>query len=293
MFHQTFQPHDLILIGVLIVLEGLLSMDNALVLGMLAARLPEAMRAKALTYGLLGALIFRIAALAAASVMLRSQMAEAIGGLYLVYVGVHHFWKKYRENRPARDRAGRPILLNEQTGQPLTERELGEEMAEQTHGQIRSRELDYSEITSTHRWAFWLVVAQIEFSDILFAVDSILAAIALVGPAPAGTPITQLHPKLWVVLVGGMGGVILMRWAAFVFIRLLARFPRFEISAYLMVILIGLKMLVDCGLNPDITAPKVNFHNPAEPIAWLFWGLMAGAAALGLFPARSSESKAV
>ena len=36
MLHQTFEPHDLILIAFLVVLEGVLSIDNALVLGLLA-----------------------------------------------------------------------------------------------------------------------------------------------------------------------------------------------------------------------------------------------------------------
>ena len=43
----------------LIVLEGLLSADNALVLAVLVKHLPEKQRKKALLYGLLGAYIFR------------------------------------------------------------------------------------------------------------------------------------------------------------------------------------------------------------------------------------------
>ena len=79
---------------------------------------------------------------------------------------------------------------------------------------------------------FWPTVAVIEFTDIAFAVDSILAAIALVGPPPPDDDPTQrTHPKLWVVVTGGMLGVILMRFAAVLFIRLLDRFPRFETSA--------------------------------------------------------------
>jgi hypothetical protein len=54
MFHQTFQPRDLLLVLVLVVLEGLLSIDNALVLGLLARKLPGRLQTKALTYGLIG-----------------------------------------------------------------------------------------------------------------------------------------------------------------------------------------------------------------------------------------------
>ncbi len=59
MFHQTFQPRDLLVVAILIVLEVLLSVDNALVLGLLAAKLPPSLQRKALTYGLIGGTIFR------------------------------------------------------------------------------------------------------------------------------------------------------------------------------------------------------------------------------------------
>ena len=94
---------------------------------------------------------------------------------------------------------------------------------------------------------FWTTVALIEVTDVAFAVDSILAAIALVGSAPVGH--VGPHPKLWVVITGGMIGVMLMRVAAAMFIRLLERFPRFETSAYLLVLTIGLKLLVDWAVN--------------------------------------------
>ena len=48
-FGQTFDTHDLIVIGLLVVLEGVLSIDNALVLGLLAKRLPKHMQSRALS----------------------------------------------------------------------------------------------------------------------------------------------------------------------------------------------------------------------------------------------------
>jgi YkoY family integral membrane protein len=287
MFHQTFEPRDLLVICLLMVLEGLLSMDNALVLGLMARRLPEELRAKALTYGLIGAFIFRLLAIGAASALLRSHVAELLGGLYLLFVSIKHLWGKHKKDpldRTAVDRSGKPILTDDQTGRPLTERELGEEFAEQAHGQIRNRDLDYADVHSTHESGFWLAVASIELSDLAFAVDSILAAVALVGPPPPGTPPGQLHPKLWVVVVGGMGGVILMRFAAIVFIKLLDRFPRFEVSAYLLVMLIGAKMTADYFLNSGFSPHHVDFNSVSDPGAWVFWGLMAAAFALGFVP---------
>jgi len=49
MFGQTFTANELVLIGVLVILEGVLSIDNALVLGLLAKRLPKAQEQRALT----------------------------------------------------------------------------------------------------------------------------------------------------------------------------------------------------------------------------------------------------
>src|SRR5581483_12335063 len=39
-------------------------------------------------------------------------------------------------------------------------------------------------------------------------------------------------------------------------IRLLENFPRFEIAAYLLVLVIGLKLLADWGFNSDWSTPK-------------------------------------
>ena len=58
-FGQTLAASDLAVIGLLIVLEGVLSIDNALVLGLLAKRLPPEQRNRALFYGLAGAFVFR------------------------------------------------------------------------------------------------------------------------------------------------------------------------------------------------------------------------------------------
>ena len=49
--------------------------------------------------------------------------------------------------------------------------------------------------------SFWPTVGSIGLTDIAFAVDSILAAIALIGTPPAGA---KHHPKLWVVFVGAL-----------------------------------------------------------------------------------------
>src|SRR2546425_13006889 len=90
MFGQTFSANDLLVIGLLVVLEGTLSIDNALVLGLLARRLPKNLQGRALTYGLIGAFVFRIIAIGAAAYLLRWRWVKLIGGLYLLYVALRH-----------------------------------------------------------------------------------------------------------------------------------------------------------------------------------------------------------
>jgi predicted tellurium resistance membrane protein TerC len=104
------------------------------------------------------------------------------------------------------------------------------------------------------------------------------------------------NPKLWVVVAGGMIGVILMRFAAVVFIKLLERFPRFETSAYLLVIVIGLKLCLDWYFNrrPADVPPGTEWHGPLDfhsvrsPAFWTFWALMAICFAIGFIPKRGS-----
>ena len=91
-FSQTFSAHDLAVIGLLIVLEGVLSIDNALVLGLLAKRLPKSQQNRALTYGLVGAFVFRIIAIGTASFLLRWRIVKLIGGGYLVYIAIKHLF---------------------------------------------------------------------------------------------------------------------------------------------------------------------------------------------------------
>src|SRR5260221_387170 len=229
LFGQSFEFHDLFVVGLLIVLEGVLSIDNALVLGLLARRLPKRLQGKALTYGLIGALIFRIAAIATASVLLRWTLARFLGGAYLVYVAVKHFAIGEQQHVEAIEvgQDGLPRIAESESA-PTGESKTGAVVASAPDKAMTS-----------HSWAFWHTVLVIELTDIAFAVDSIVAAMALVGQQKPED--TGPHDKLWVVVTGGMIGVILMRFAAVLFIRLLERFPRFETSAYLLVAVIGIK----------------------------------------------------
>jgi YkoY family integral membrane protein len=253
-FGQKADPHDLIIIGLLVVLEGVLSIDNALVLGLLAKRVPRRLQRRALTYGLVGALIFRMAAIGAASWLLQWTFAKLLGGAYLIYVALKHF------------------IFGEDP--QSTSEDLPEERTHSKTGKV---------ITATSM-AFWYTVVVIELTDIAFAIDSILAAIALVGQQRPDD--TGAHDKLWVVIVGGFIGVVVMRFAAILFIKLLEKFPRFELSAYLLVLVIGGKLLADWGLNTKANPHRVDFHNYRNPAFWIFWSLMVICFCVGFLPKR-------
>ncbi len=96
--------------------------------------------------------------------------------------------------------------------------------------------------------SFWKTVFLIEAFDLIFALDSIVAGIAFIDGAPS---------RLWMVYVGGVVGLIGMRFAAHLFGLLLDRFPHIEKSAYLLVGWIGIKL----GLAA--------FSLPLSPL--LFW----------------------
>jgi YkoY family integral membrane protein len=245
MLHQTFEPRDLILVLVLVILESLLSIDNALVLGLLAERLPEKNQTKALTYGLVGSFAFRLLATLAAAWLLKWSWLKLLGGLYLLYVAGEHFLvRHHRRNRKP----------------PTTKRR--------------------------EQQRFWLSVLSIELTDIAFATDSILAGIALVGPMPAHA---SVHPKLWVIFAGGMIGVVLMRVAASGFIAVLNRFPRFETTAYLLVGIVGLKLIADFSLNRF--TETVNFESPSAAGFWIFWSVMFACVLFGFLPAKPKPVK--
>jgi YkoY family integral membrane protein len=274
MFGQTFNPQDIVTIALLIILEGVLSIDNALVLALLAKRLPKHQQARALTYGLVGAFLFRGIAIGTAAFLLQWRIVKLLGGGYLLWVAFSHLLsrKDDSEEKLTLDSGENPTLIDAETGRELSEQEKQQELKERSSIAGGSPKVA----------GFWSTVVVIEMTDIAFAIDSILAAIAVVGSAPAGH--VGPHPKLWVVMVGGILGVILMRIAAAMFIRLLERFPRFETSAYLLVCVIGFKLLVDWWFNTAEHPHVVDFHNPGSQAFWVFWSLMAVCIAFGFLP---------
>src|SRR5690606_32276459 len=128
--------------------------DNALVLAIMVKHLPEKERKKALFYGLAGAFIFRFASLFAISFLVHVWQVQAIGAIYLMFIALNHFFRKWAAYK-ARDKA-EDKSLSEQGGMQ-------------------------------NGSSFWVTVLKVEVADIAFAVDSILAAVALAMALPETT----------------------------------------------------------------------------------------------------------
>ncbi len=125
-FGQVFSAGDIAVVALLVLLEGVLSIDNALVLGLLAKRLPPHQRSRALTYGLVGAFAFRFLAVGLASFLLQWRVVKLIGGGYLVYIAVKHLFfesQEKEEEELAVDEQGEPVLRQAGTGLPLSPRQ--------------------------------------------------------------------------------------------------------------------------------------------------------------------------
>ncbi len=225
-----FAFQDLFLIGFLVFLEGILSIDNALVLAILVRPLPQNQHRRALTYGLWGAAIFRLSALFLVSYLMQAHWLKFVGGAYLIFIGGKYLLKR---------KASR--------GDPAAN----------------------ARAAKTH--SFWRTVLSIELMDIAFAADSILAALAVTR-------------KIWIVFTGGMIGVILLRFAAGGFIKIIDRFPNFEAIAYILVLEIGGKLVID-GFNLE----SVRFDSPSHWHFWAFWGTVAATVASGFFIKRLSH----
>lgn len=222
---QTFSPGDLGAIGFLILLEGLLSADNALVLAIMVKHLPDKLQKKALLYGLGGAFVFRFLAIIFATFILNLWWLQLIGAAYLMCLPIKHFLNKSSSS----DHSANPI---KQRG-------------------------------------FWQTVIAVELTDIAFAVDSVLAAVGTVSA----------KDKVWVVYLGAILGIILLRFAAGVFIGVLRRFPDLEHLAFLLVGWVAVKLFLFSGHSyekwweTNQSWPHIPFAIPEMPTA-VFWGVM-------------------
>ena len=80
--------------------------------------------------------------------------------------------------------------------------------------------------------AFWATVLKVELTDIVFAVDSILVAVAM-------------SPKTWVVVSGGVLGIVMMRLVIGRLLTLVRRYPALVDGAFVIIAWVGLKLFLE------------------------------------------------
>jgi YkoY family integral membrane protein len=229
----------LILIG----LEGILSADNALVLAVMAKHLPGDEKNKAISYGIFLAFFFRFAALFAISFLVGVWQVQAIGAVYLIYLGLKHIYDKF----------------------------------------ISKKEHHEADIQGGS--SFWGTVAKIGIADLAFAIDSILAAVTLAVTLPE-TPIPAIGGmdggQFLIIVAGGIAGLVLIKFAATWFTKLLAERPGLETTAYTIVAWVGVKLAVI-----TLGHEKVVLIDPHFPHSGLwkliFWGVLLIIAVGGWF----------
>lgn len=187
------QVSDLVTILLLIALEGVLSADNAMVLAIRVLGLPKEQQTKALRYGMLSAFTMRALATALAAYLIALGWVKLVGGLYLLYLPYQHFFRHQ-------------------------------------HGEDRRN------VPPATPWLglspFWATVVKVELTDIVFAIDSILVAVAVSN-------------KLWVVITGGILGIVMMRMVIGRLLNLIRRYPALVDGAFVIITWVGIKLLLE------------------------------------------------
>ncbi|WP_173917499.1 TerC family protein [Halobacillus sp. Marseille-Q1614] len=141
--------------------------------------------------------------------------------------------------------------------------------------------------------SFWGTVIKVELADIAFAVDSILAAVALAVTLPV-TSMPEIGGMdgghFAVILAGGIIGLVIMRFAASYFVGLIDRRPGLETAAYLIVAWVGVKLAVYTLAHPELAVLAEGF---AKSVPWkiTFWSVLLMIGVSGWF--LSKEDKKV
>src|SRR6266542_3164817 len=164
-----------------------------MVLAVLVLGLPKAQQSKALRYGIFGAFAFRSIATLLAAYLIRLGWVKLVGSGYLFYLVYRHFGGgESGENRRTPPKARPWLGLS----------------------------------------AFWATVVKVELTDIVFAIDSILVAVAM-------------SPKLWVILSGGILGILTMRLVIGQLLSLVERYPPLVDGAFLIIGWVALKLVIE------------------------------------------------
>lgn len=187
----------------LILIESLLSVDNAAVLATMVLDLPKGQRKKALKYGILGAYVFRGICLLFASLLIQIWWFKPVGGIYLLILAIKYFsTKKKQENED-----------------PQT---IAEELERKRRSWLYRKTLGAF-------GPFWSTVILVELMDLAFSIDNVIAANAYTN-------------NIILIWVGVFIGILAMRFVAQGFVRLMEKYPFLSVCAYTVIGILGLKL---------------------------------------------------
>ena len=209
----------LLLLPLLVALEAVLSADNAIALAAIARGLEDPARQRqALNLGLALALVFRLGLIVAARWVLNFWPLQLAAASYLLWL------------------CGRHLLL------VCSEPEEGAGEAGAADGAATAGLEAAEKHGSLHHAGLGSIVATLALTDLAFSLDSVAAAVAV-------------SDRLWLVMAGGVIGVIALRLTAELFIRWLEVYKHLETAGYLAVGLVGMKLLLRLGL-PQVVPPE-------------------------------------
>jgi len=193
-----FQQAVTIIIN-LIIIESLLSIDNAAVLATMVMDLPPHQRKRALKIGLIIGYILRGTCLLLATVLIKIWWLKLVGGGYLFLLSINYFVRKATPQKE-------DDMLNKK------ENWLYKNLV----GLIGK---------------FWATVLMVESMDLIFSIDNVLAAAAFTN-------------VIWLIVIGVFIGILGMRFLAGVFVDLMIKFPFLETSAFVVLLLLGIKLIL-------------------------------------------------
>ena len=151
-FHTLLGPDikaGLLIVLNLIVIESLLSVDNAAVLATMVLDLPPHQRKKALRYGIIGAYVLRGVCLFLAAWLVSFWWLKPLGGFYLLYLAFDYFKGKLSKK----------------------EKDGGDEDVD------KSKSWAYRSTVGLIG-PFWATIVLVELMDLAFSIDNVFAAVA-------------------------------------------------------------------------------------------------------------------
>jgi len=197
----------------LIIIETMLSVDNAAVMATMVMKLPEHDRARALRFGIMLGYVFRGLCLLFASWLISIWWLKVLGGLYLLYLSGSHI-------------ASKALVKQEEA-----------EGAEA--GQVVKQSWIYR-YTTGKLGLFWATVLSVELMDLTFSLDNVFAAVAFTD-------------NIYLIWIGVFIGILAMRFVAQAFVRLMHVYPFMENVAFGVIGILGLKLVASMWvhLQPD------------------------------------------